>query len=536
MAVPYIFATTPGGSNIPLSYLDANFAYLTNGSIINPTQFGSIALSGNLSVAGASNFVGLATFNNVTINGTLTIDGSTVNPTGTTGTGLLVFNNSPVLINPTLGTPQSGNLANCTNYPVTQLAGLAPNVLPFLTNPTSGTLALAVTDETGSGSLVFANNPTLNSPIFLNPTLNTPASGNLVNCTNLPSASVVGVMTIGQGGTGLATTGTVGQILGVVAPNTLGYIIQPPASGIAGGAASEVLYQSAPNVTAFVPNGAAGQVLTSNGAAAPYWANANAANLTGVVPIANGGTGQSTQQAAINALVNNVTAGWYLRGSGTNVVLSPIIAGDVPVLNQNTTGTAAGFTSTTQNSQFNSVGIGVAASGTAGQLNTSGNIVCGGTISDANGPVHGLVLTPNITVSGANNTIAGIPAWANKVTITCNGLRGIGNEDWLIQLQAGSIVTSGYAQWAQVPTIRAANGSNGFIIVVGNSTAVLIGQVFLTRCYGNMWICNLSFGWVTGWNYYSVGGGAIALPSALTGVNLYAPSGFLTGTMSVIYE
>ncbi len=67
-----------------------------------------------------------------------------------------------------------------------------------------------------------------------------------------------------------------------------------------------------------------------------------AANVTGTVAIANGGTGQTTQQAAINALVNNVvTSGQFLRGNGTNVTMSAIQAGDVPTLNQNTTGNAA---------------------------------------------------------------------------------------------------------------------------------------------------------------------------------------------------
>ena len=73
----------------------------------------------------------------------------------------------------------------------------------------------------------------------------------------------------------------------------------------------------------------------------------NAANVTGTVAIANGGTGQTTQQAAINALVNNVvTAGSFLRGDGTNVSMSTIQASDVPILNQNTTGTAANVTGT----------------------------------------------------------------------------------------------------------------------------------------------------------------------------------------------
>lgn len=68
---------------------------------------------------------------------------------------------------------------------------------------------------------------------------------------------------------------------------------------------------------------------------------------TGTLPLANGGTGTTTAQLAINALAGAVTSGSYLRGNGTNVVMSTIQAADVPTLNQNTTGTASGSVSGT---------------------------------------------------------------------------------------------------------------------------------------------------------------------------------------------
>lgn len=56
----------------------------------------------------------------------------------------------------------------------------------------------------------------------------------------------------------------------------------------------------------------------------------NVADFSGVVSITNGGTGQSTQQLAINALTGAVTDGYFLRGDGTNVSLSPIQITDLP--------------------------------------------------------------------------------------------------------------------------------------------------------------------------------------------------------------
>ena len=43
-----------------------------------------------------------------------------------------------------------------------------------------------------------------------------------------------------------------------------------------------------------------------------------------------GGTGGTTAQAGMNNLAGGVTSGQYLRGNGSNVVLSAIQAADVP--------------------------------------------------------------------------------------------------------------------------------------------------------------------------------------------------------------
>jgi hypothetical protein len=87
--------------------------------------------------------------------------------TDETGTGLLVFNTTPTLVTPILGVPTSGTLTNCTGLPIaTGVSGLAANVATFLTTPSSANLAAALTDETGTGAAVFANTPTLVTPVI----------------------------------------------------------------------------------------------------------------------------------------------------------------------------------------------------------------------------------------------------------------------------------------------------------------------------------------------------------------------------------
>jgi hypothetical protein len=84
---------------------------------------------------------------------------------GVTGSGLVVLQTSPTLITPALGTPTSGTLSSCTGLPISSgVSGLASGIATFLATPSSANFSAAVTDETGSGSLVFATSPTLVTP------------------------------------------------------------------------------------------------------------------------------------------------------------------------------------------------------------------------------------------------------------------------------------------------------------------------------------------------------------------------------------
>jgi len=106
-----------------------------------------------------------------------------------------------------------------------------------------------------------------------------------------------------------------------------------------------------------------------------------ASNVTGTVAIANGGTGQTTRQEAMDALAGAVTSGQYLRGNGSDVVMSAIQAGDVPTLNQNTTGSAATLTT------GRTISITGDLSYTSGSFNGSANVTGTGTLATVNSNV-----------------------------------------------------------------------------------------------------------------------------------------------------
>ena len=89
---------------------------------------------------------------------------------------------SPTLTTPALGTPASGVMTNVTGLPIsTGVSGLGTGVATFLATPSSGNLAAALTDETGTGSVVFSNSPTL-----VTPTLGV-ATATSINGTTIPT-------------------------------------------------------------------------------------------------------------------------------------------------------------------------------------------------------------------------------------------------------------------------------------------------------------------------------------------------------------
>lgn len=117
--------------------------------------------------------------------------------TDETGSGAAVFATSPSLVTPILGTPTSGTLSNCTGLPVGGVSGLGTNIATWLGTPSSANLANAITDETGSGALVFANSPTL-----VTPALGTPSAIVLSNATGAPASAISsGQVALARGGT-----------------------------------------------------------------------------------------------------------------------------------------------------------------------------------------------------------------------------------------------------------------------------------------------------------------------------------------------
>lgn len=143
------------------------------------------------------------------------------------------------------------------------------------------------------------------------------------------------------------------------------------------------------------------------------------------------------------------------------------------------------------------------------------------------------------TASGTSVDFTGIPAWVKRISVIFSGVSTSGTSQFLIQIGAGSITSSGYL--SNISSGTAATVSTAGFIVVNNLTATTnqSGIATIISLGSNAWVNSSMISPNAGSNNVCVGVGNITLSGTLDRVRITTVNGtdtFDAGSINILYE
>jgi hypothetical protein len=154
--------------------------------------------------------------------------------------------------------------------------------------------------------------------------------------------------------------------------------------------------------------------------------------------------------------------------------------------------------------------------------------------------------TAQASTSGTSIDFTSIPSWVKRITVMYSGVSTSGTSNFLVQIGAGSVTTSGYvsgglAAQASASSAAGVTSTAGFIAVAGinGATQSQTGTVTLLNITGNTWIAASVTAESSDGNRTTVASGTLALGGTLDRVRITTVNGtdtFDAGSINILYE
>jgi len=276
--------------------------------------------------------------------------------------------------------------------------------------------------------------------------------------------------------------------------------------------------------------------------------------ITGTLGVASGGTGVTTSTGSGSIVLStSPTLVTPILGTPTSGTLTNCT---FPTLNQNTTGTAAGLSTT----------LAVASGGTGLATLTANNVLLGngtsalqavapstsGNVLTSNGTTWQSIAPSNVgtltsgtavaSTSGTSIDFTGIPSWVKRITVMFNGVSTNGTSTYLVQLGSGSVVTTGYQSSGSglAGAVATITSTAGFVIGNANlATGYHNGQAVLSLISANTWVGNGIFYLLGNTQTNFTAGVSPALAGTLDRIRITTVNGtdtFDAGSINIMYE
>jgi len=148
------------------------------------------------------------------------------------------------------------------------------------------------------------------------------------------------------------------------------------------------------------------------------------------------------------------------------------------------------------------------------------------------------------STSGTSIDFTGIPAGTKRITVMFNGVSLSGSSNFLIQIGAGSVTSSGYVSasvtsFSGSPYNVSASSTAGFVVYGGASGVGVSGLITIATIGSNTWVESHSVSTTAAGPLSMQGGGNLALGGTLDRVRITTVNGtdtFDAGSINILYE